>query len=304
MPIIRTRAAKGALLESFEADNNMKRGVSSKSAAYTAELSDNRDTLVVTGTTTITLPEASSILSASETGDYRVTIVNVGSDDVTVTAVGGNTILGETSLTLAAREAVTLVAVSGGYVVTGRGEGGNAATLDGRHASDFAASGHNHSGTYAPLTRTLTAGNGLTGGGDLSANRTLTLGTPSSITDSSTNSVTSTSHTHAFNLANGSLGAEKFQTGTAERDWILARLASTTAGSVGSYALLSSTGTATDYSIGDTIAGSNLRPFGFYNGNAIVAGGDAMPGTWRFMGHGGNPDSGSALRATLFMRIS
>lgn len=49
-----------------------------------------------------------------------------------------------------------------------------------------------------PEARTITAGNGLTGGGDLSANRTLTLGTPSSITNSTTNSVTSTSHTHAL----------------------------------------------------------------------------------------------------------
>ncbi|UTY50419.1 hypothetical protein [Sinorhizobium fredii] len=47
-------------------------------------------------------------------------------------------------------------------------------------------------------TVTLTAGNGLTGGGDLSANRTFTLGTPSDITNSTTNSVTSTSHTHAL----------------------------------------------------------------------------------------------------------
>lgn len=49
-----------------------------------------------------------------------------------------------------------------------------------------------------PTSRTITAGNGLTGGGDLTANRTLTLGTPSDITNSTTNSVTSTSHTHAL----------------------------------------------------------------------------------------------------------
>lgn len=49
-----------------------------------------------------------------------------------------------------------------------------------------------------PTSRTLTAGNGLTGGGDLTANRTFTLGTPSDITNSTTNSVTATSHTHAL----------------------------------------------------------------------------------------------------------
>lgn len=49
----------------------------------------------------------------------------------------------------------------------------------------------------AAAARVLTAGNGLTGGGDLSADRTLTLGTPSTLTTGTTNSVTATSHTHA-----------------------------------------------------------------------------------------------------------
>lgn len=53
----------------------------------------------------------------------------------------------------------------------------------------------------APATRVITAGNGLTGGGDLTADRTLTLGTPSTITPSSTNSTTTTSHTHAADIA-------------------------------------------------------------------------------------------------------
>lgn len=47
----------------------------------------------------------------------------------------------------------------------------------------------------------LTAGAGLTGGGDLSTSRTLTLGTPSQITASTTNGVTATSHTHAIDKA-------------------------------------------------------------------------------------------------------
>jgi hypothetical protein len=48
-----------------------------------------------------------------------------------------------------------------------------------------------------PDSRTLTAGDGLTGGGTLAANRTFTLGTPGTLTTASTNAVTSTSHTHA-----------------------------------------------------------------------------------------------------------
>lgn len=50
----------------------------------------------------------------------------------------------------------------------------------------------------AAAARNITAGNGLTGGGDLSADRTLTMGTPGSLTSATTNSVTSTSHTHAI----------------------------------------------------------------------------------------------------------
>ncbi len=46
----------------------------------------------------------------------------------------------------------------------------------------------------------ITAGNGLSGGGTLAANRTITLGTPGTITTSTSNSVTSTSHTHALTL--------------------------------------------------------------------------------------------------------
>lgn len=54
----------------------------------------------------------------------------------------------------------------------------------------------------APSGRTITAGNGLTGGGSLAANRTLTLGTPGTLHSGTTNSVTSTSHTHAISFPN------------------------------------------------------------------------------------------------------
>lgn len=49
--------------------------------------------------------------------------------------------------------------------------------------------------------RKVSAGAGLTGGGDLSADRTIALGTPSTITDTSTNSVRGTTHTHAIDDA-------------------------------------------------------------------------------------------------------
>ena len=67
----------------------------------------------------------------------------------------------------------------------------------GNHASAGYALSSALSG-YVPTTRTITAGNGLTGGGTLEANRTFALGTPSTLTAASTNAVTSTSHTHAI----------------------------------------------------------------------------------------------------------
>ncbi|GIQ69256.1 hypothetical protein DUZ99_04565 [Xylanibacillus composti] len=52
----------------------------------------------------------------------------------------------------------------------------------------------------APASRTITAGNGLSGGGNLTADRTISLGTPGTLSTTSTNSVTSTSHTHTVNF--------------------------------------------------------------------------------------------------------
>jgi hypothetical protein len=53
----------------------------------------------------------------------------------------------------------------------------------------------------ASTATTMTAGNGLTGGGTLAAARTFTLGTPSTLTGATTNAVTATSHTHALDTA-------------------------------------------------------------------------------------------------------
>lgn len=54
------------------------------------------------------------------------------------------------------------------------------------------------SGGAVPTSRKITAGKGLTGGGDLSADRTINMGTPGTLSSSSTNAVTADSHTHAI----------------------------------------------------------------------------------------------------------
>jgi phage-related tail fiber protein len=62
-------------------------------------------------------------------------------------------------------------------------------------------SANDNANTRALASRTITAGDGLSGGGTLEENRMLSLGTPGTITGSSTNNVTATSHTHAVNKA-------------------------------------------------------------------------------------------------------
>lgn len=56
------------------------------------------------------------------------------------------------------------------------------------------------SGTMVPTTRQVIAGNGLITGGALSGDVTLAVGTPSSLTGSTTNAVTADSHTHAITV--------------------------------------------------------------------------------------------------------
>lgn len=60
---------------------------------------------------------------------------------------------------------------------------------------------------YVPAnsTNSIVAGNGMSGGGTYAASRTLTLGTPSTITNATTNSVSTTSHTHEISLSSGDI---------------------------------------------------------------------------------------------------
>lgn len=47
-------------------------------------------------------------------------------------------------------------------------------------------------------SKTISAGNGLTGGGDLSSNRTISMGAPSTIGPATSNTASGTTHTHAL----------------------------------------------------------------------------------------------------------
>jgi len=79
-------------------------------------------------------------------------------------------------------------------ITAGNGlSGGGALNADRTLSVDFTK--------VVPVERTITAGNGLTGGGSLTTNRTISLGTPSTLSGVTSNSVTSTSHTHAISVA-------------------------------------------------------------------------------------------------------
>lgn len=98
MTTLTTRATKGSVLSYSEADANFKQIAQTKGGAYPVAESDNRDTIEVSASTTITLPDASTIASAADTGDFEVTIKNVSGSTVTVTCTTGtDTIEGSTS---------------------------------------------------------------------------------------------------------------------------------------------------------------------------------------------------------------
>lgn len=144
---------------------------------------------------------------------------------------------------------------------------------------------------------TITAGNGMTGGGNLTANRTITLGTPSSITPASANSATGTTHTHALALTTAA---------------ILAQTAGAAAGAVGTYvfAARNSSGLIAE---GSTYAGSELYPSGLTSASVpaddgreanLTRGPSTLSGTWRAMGRCSAYTGQTISRSTLFLRIA
>lgn len=132
----------------------------------------------------------------------------------------------------------------------------------------------------AAETIQVIAGNGMTGGGTLAANRTITMGTPGTLSGSTTNTVSATSHTHAINAAN------VVQLGTADLD----------AGQTGTYALMTRPSAAN--AVGGTTAGSNLR----YCSAAGVDSSIVPSGTWRCMGYTASATGAGSV--TLWMRIA
>jgi len=108
-------------------------------------------------------------------------------------------------------------------------------------------------------------------------------------------------------LADYPWGAEDFQAGTAERDWVLARTAAASAYAVGTY----TTAHLVFFSYqnpGDTVPGTALQRNGTME-TLLTSGSGNLPGTWRAMtgvrGAESEPQTISTTKYVgLFLRIS
>ncbi|WP_322882849.1 tail fiber protein [Sinorhizobium medicae] len=115
----------------------------------------------------------------------------------------------------------------------------------------------------AVTTTDIIAGNGLTGGGAISADRTINMGTPGTLSATSINEAQADSHTHLVD----------------EDSIVSAGMAALGLGAIGTYAFLERQ-TAGALPAGSAIAGSDLRYSDADKGN----GGGTPSGTWRLMG--------------------
>lgn len=118
--------------------------------------------------------------------------------------------------------------------------------------------------TVVRTTRTVSAGNGLSGGGNLGGNIAISLGTPSSVTANSTNSVSSTSHTHA--LTRETVGT------------LMSRLSFASEGAYILAATNFNDGSITR--ISNVVSGSRLRPSNCYGRSQDYT----LTGSWRCCG--------------------
>jgi hypothetical protein len=112
MSTVTTRAGKGSALTHNELDANFKTAAQTKAAAYTIAESDNRDTVEYSGAgaEAFTLPDAATVVAASDTGDFEVTVKHKGAGVLTVgRTTGADTIDGTAAdITLAVNDSVVL----------------------------------------------------------------------------------------------------------------------------------------------------------------------------------------------------
>lgn len=176
------------------------------------------------------------------------------------------------------------LADDGFYKAIAGSVGGTVTNVSVVTANGFSGSVANPTTTPAitlSLATTLTEGAGLAGNTyDLSANRTLALGTPSALSVSSTNTATGTTHTHAVtSSANPGAAASLLATNSSGQLTLVDLLANSTtfnlvntvattvnlAGAATVFSLGAATGTATLNNATVALAGTLLNPVTSYN---------------------------------------
>jgi len=141
MSNITLRATKGADLTQSELDANFKKAAQAKISNYTIVEADNRDTVEFTGTFTATLPDATAIAAASDTGDFEVTIKNISTGAITIGRANALDTIDGTAADISLTEnefACLKVNQAGtGYNIISISNDSNADTVDGLDASQF-----------------------------------------------------------------------------------------------------------------------------------------------------------------------
>lgn len=110
-----------------------------------------------------------------------------------------------------------------------------------------------------------------------------------------TNSVTN------VKVANGTLGAEKLQTGTDEINWVMARIAGASAGVVGDRIMASYSG-GSNVEFGETRAASEVNPS---NSNGNLSPAVSLSGVWMCLGYADNTGGATGPeKTTIWKRVS
>jgi len=184
------------------------------------------------------------------------------------------------------------------------------ATLDGV-GSNIQTQLNTLTSNKADKTTSISAGAGLTGGGDLSTNRTLSHADTSSqgsVSNSGSTfiqSITLDTYGHITALSSGTVSAPT----TAQ---VLSATAGLTAGDVGTYAILRSTSQPGSLSLGSTYAGSSLRYQAIqgisFSSNfelqSLAIPANVPSGTWRSLSQVPTTTDGNWAPVGLFVRIS
>lgn len=156
----------------------------------------------------------------------------------------------------------------------------------------------------ANTATTVSAGVGLTGGGDLSANRTLTLGTPSTLSTSSTNSASGTTHGHAVAFPNADWAAVSGVTQILNKPTLGTAAAANTGVAIGNVPVLANDGLG-NASLG--IAGIDLPTAADYKAGGValgdLIGGDSFPAqtghNGKFLATNGTTPSWAVVASSL-----